>query len=199
MHLKNLELAGFKSFADRVQIKLGAGFNAIVGPNGSGKSNISDALRWVLGEQSARQLRGSKMEDIIFAGTAHRKPLGYAEIVMRLDNADNALPLEFKEVTVARRVYRSGESEYSINGTPCRLKDIQQLFMDTGVGRDGYSIIGQGRIDEILSVRSEDRRLVFEEAAGISKFKSRRNEALNKLERERQNRARVDDIIAELE
>jgi len=199
MHLKKLELAGFKSFADRTYINLGTGLNAVVGPNGSGKSNISDALRWVLGEQSAKQLRGAKMEDVIFAGTAHRKPLGYAEIIMRLDNSDNALPMDFKEITVARRAYRSGESEFSINGTPCRLKDIQQLFMDTGVGRDGYSMIGQGRIDEILSVRSEDRRLVFEEAAGISKFKSRRNEALNKLERERGNRARVDDIILELE
>jgi len=199
MHLKKLELAGFKSFAERTQLTLGTGLNAIVGPNGSGKSNISDALRWVLGEQSAKQLRGAKMEDIIFAGTVHRKPLSYAEIVMRLDNHDNTLPYEHPEITVARRVYRSGESEYSINGTPCRLKDVQHLFMDTGVGRDGYSIIGQGRIDEILSVRSEDRRLVFEEAAGIGKYKSRRNEALNKLEKERQNRARIDDIILELE
>jgi len=199
MHLKKLELAGFKSFADRTQLNLGTGLNAVVGPNGSGKSNISDALRWVLGEQSAKQLRGTKMEDIIFAGTAHRKPLGFAEIVMRLDNKDNALPVDFPEVTVARRVYRSGESEYSINQTPCRLKDIQMLFMDTGIGRDGYSIIGQGRIDEILSLRSEDRRLVFEEAAGISKYKARRNESLTKLEREKQNRARVDDIISELE
>jgi len=199
MHLKKLELAGFKSFADRIQLTLGTGLNAVVGPNGSGKSNIADALRWVLGEQSARQLRGTKMEDIIFAGTAHRKPLGYAEIIMRMDNTGRKLPMDQPEITVSRRVYRSGESEYSINGTPCRLKDIQLLFMDTGVGRDGYSMIGQGRIDEILSVRSEDRRLVFEEAAGIGKFKARRNEALNKLEKERQNRARVDDIIAELE
>jgi len=199
MHLKKLELAGFKSFADRTQLSLGTGLNAVVGPNGSGKSNISDALRWVLGEQSARQLRGAKMEDIIFSGTAHRKPLGYAEIVMRLDNNDKTLPMDFTEITIARRVYRSGESEYSINGTPCRLKDIQLLFMDTGVGRDGYSIIGQGRIDEILSVRSEDRRLVFEEAAGIGKYKARRNEALSKLDKERTNRIRVDDIILELE
>ena len=199
MHLKKLELAGFKSFADRIQLNLGTGLNAVVGPNGSGKSNISDALRWVLGEQSARQLRGAKMEDIIFAGTAHRKPLGYAEIIMRLDNSERKLPMDQPEISVTRRVYRSGESEYAINGTPCRLKDIQLLFMDTGVGRDGYSMIGQGRIDEILSVRSEDRRLVFEEAAGIGKFKSRRNEALNKLDKERQNRARVDDIISELE
>ncbi|MCL2378118.1 MAG: chromosome segregation protein SMC [Defluviitaleaceae bacterium] len=199
MYLKKLELAGFKSFADRTQLTLGTGLNAVVGPNGSGKSNISDALRWVLGEQSAKQLRGAKMEDVIFAGTAHRKPLGYAEIIMRMDNTHRKLPMDQPEITITRRVYRSGESEYAINNTPCRLKDIQLLFMDTGVGRDGYSMIGQGRIDEILSVRSEDRRLVFEEAAGIVKFKSRRNEALNKLEKERQNRARVDDIISELE
>ena len=199
MYLKRLELTGFKSFADRTRLDLSTGFNAVVGPNGSGKSNIADALRWVLGEQSARQLRGGKMEDIIFSGTAHRRPLGYAEIVISLDNSEGMMPLEFKEISVARRVYRSGESEYSINGETCRLKDIQMLFMDTGIGRDGYSIIGQGRIDEILSLRSEDRRMVFEEAAGIGKFKSRRNETLTKLERERQNRARVDDIIIDLE
>lgn len=199
MHLKRLELTGFKSFADKIYLDLGTGLNAVVGPNGSGKSNIADALRWVLGEQSAKQLRGGKMEDIIFNGTAHRKPLGYAEIVMRLDNSLGTLPLEFKEISVTRRVYRSGESEFAINGTPCRLKDIQMLFMDTGIGRDGYSIVGQGRIDEILSLKSEDRRLVFEEAAGIGKFKSRRNEATNKLNAERQNRERVNDIITELE
>jgi chromosome segregation protein len=198
MYLKKLELVGFKSFADRISLNFAEGLNAIVGPNGSGKSNISDALRWVLGEQSAKQLRGGKMEDVIFAGTAHRKPLGFAEITMRLDNSDNALPLDFKEITVTRRVYRSGESEFLLNGEACRLKDIQMLFMDTGIGRDGYSIVGQGRIDEILSQRGEDRRHVFEGAAGISKFKARRNEALNKLEREKQNRATVDDIIAEL-
>ncbi|MCL1846182.1 MAG: chromosome segregation protein SMC [Defluviitaleaceae bacterium] len=199
MYLKKLELAGFKSFADRISLDFAPGLNAVVGPNGSGKSNIADALRWVLGEQSAKQLRGGKMEDVIFAGTAHRKPLGYAEIAMRLDNSDGALPLEFNEIAVTRRVYRSGESEYLLNGENCRLKDIRDLFMDTGVGRDGYSIIGQGRIDEILSLRSEERRHVFEEAAGISKFKARRSEALNKLEREKQNRERVDDIISELE
>jgi len=199
MYLKRLELSGFKSFAERTTLDLSKGLNAVVGPNGSGKSNIADALRWVLGEQSAKQLRGGKMEDVIFAGTVHRRPLGYAEIVMRIDNSDGKLPLEFAEISIARRVYRSGESEYSINGEPCRLKDIQMLFMDTGVGRDGYSIIGQGRIDEILSVRSEDRRLIFEEAAGIGKFKTRRNEAMAKLEREKQNRERVDDIIIDLE
>ncbi|MCL2197910.1 MAG: chromosome segregation protein SMC [Defluviitaleaceae bacterium] len=198
MYLKKLELCGFKSFAERISLDLAPGLNGVVGPNGSGKSNIADALRWVLGEQSAKTLRGGKMEDIIFAGTEHRKPLGYAEITMRLDNSDNALPLEFKEIAVTRRVYRSGESEYSINGENCRLKDIQMLFMDTGIGRDGYSIVGQGRIDEILSLRGEDRRNVFEEAAGISKYKARRGEAMNKLDREKLNRARVDDIITEL-
>jgi chromosome segregation protein len=171
----------------------------VVGPNGSGKSNIADALRWVMGETSAKTLRGAKMEDVIFSGTAHRKPLGYAEIVMHMDNADRQLNIDVTNVSVTRRVYRSGESEYQLNGTACRLKDIQQLFMDTGVGRDGYSIIGQGRIDEILSVRSEDRRLLFEEAAGIVKYKTRRNEALQKLEREKANRERVDDIILELD
>ncbi|MCL2373146.1 MAG: chromosome segregation protein SMC [Defluviitaleaceae bacterium] len=199
MYLKRLELSGFKSFGDKVQLDLLEGLNCVVGPNGSGKSNIADALRWVLGEQSAKQLRGGKMEDIIFNGTAHRKPLGFAEITMRLDNSSGKIPLDFKEITVTRRVYRSGESEFAINGTACRLKDIQMLFMDTGIGRDGYSIVGQGRIDEILSLKSEDRRHVFEEAAGIGKFKSRRNEALRKLEDEKQNLARVDDIIAELE
>ncbi|MCL2839363.1 MAG: chromosome segregation protein SMC [Defluviitaleaceae bacterium] len=199
MFLRRLELAGFKSFADRTQLELTPGLNAVVGPNGSGKSNIADALRWVLGEQSAKQLRGGKMEDVIFAGSAHRKPLGYAEITMRIDNSDHGLPLDFSEVTVTRRVYRSGESEYAINGEQCRLKDIQMLFMDTGIGRDGYSIIGQGRVDEILSLKSEDRRHIFEEAAGIAKFKARRNEALSKLAREKENRNRVDDIIAELD
>jgi len=199
MYLKKLELMGFKSFADRTQLDLSMGLNAVVGPNGSGKSNIADALRWVLGEQSAKQLRGGKMEDVIFAGTDHRRPLGYAEIVMYIDNSENKLPLDFKEITITRRVYRSGESEYLINKEACRLKDIQMLFMDTGIGRDGYSIIGQGRIDEILSLRSEDRRHVFEEAAGIGKFKTRRNETLTRLERERQNRERVDDIIHDLE
>jgi len=200
LYLKRLELLGFKSFSERTQLNFGAGLNAVVGPNGSGKSNIADALRWVLGEQSAKQLRGTKMEDIIFAGTAHRKPQGFAEIVMRIDNTDNALPDPgTPEVVVTRRVYRSGESEFAINGTPCRLKDIQQLFMDTGIGRDGYSIIGQGRVDEILSAKSEDRRHIFEEAAGISKFKARRHETLLRLNREAQNRERVYDIIAELD
>ena len=198
MHLMRLELTGFKSFAELTRLDFAPGLNAVVGPNGSGKSNIADALRWVLGEQSVRQLRGGKMEDVIFAGTAHRRALGFADITMRLDNSDNTLPLDFKVVTVTRRLYRSGESEYAINGERCRLKDVQGLFMDTGIGRDGYSIIGQGRIGEILSIRSEDRRLIFEEAAGIAGFKSKRNEALSKLAAERQNIVRIDDIIGEL-
>jgi len=170
-----------------------------VGPNGSGKSNIADAVRWVLGEQSAKTLRGNKMEDVIFAGTQHRKPVGFASVTITIDNTDRMLPIDFSEVTVTRRMYRSGESEYFLNKAPCRLKDIQELFMNTGVGREGYSIIGQGRIDEILSTKSEERRLVFEEAAGITKYKARRKEAERKLENTRQNLLRIGDILAELE
>jgi len=199
MRLKRLDLTGFKSFPEKVRLEFVPGVTAVVGPNGSGKSNIADAARWVLGEQSPKSLRGGKMEDVIFSGTENRRPLGFAEVTMALDNADGALPLEFAEVAVTRRVYRSGESEYSINGAPCRLRDIHELFMDTGVGKEGYSIIGQGKVEEILSAKSEDRRLLFEEAAGISKYRSRRDEALAKLERERQNLLRADDIIAELE
>jgi chromosome segregation protein len=198
VHLKRLDILGFKSFPDRTRLSFGPGLTAVVGPNGSGKSNIADALRWVMGETSAKTLRGGKMEDVIFSGTAHRRALGFAEIVMQVDNSDRTLSLDTNEVTVTRRVFRSGESEYLLNGAVCRLKDIQMLFMDTGVGRDGYSVIGQGRIDEILSARSEDRRSLFEEAAGIGKFKARRNEALHKMEREQQNLARVTDIITEL-
>jgi len=198
MFLKRLEIAGFKSFPDKIKLDFPAGITAVVGPNGSGKSNIGDALRWVMGEQSAKSLRGSKMEDIIFAGTQHRRPLGYAEVHMLIDNAQQILPVAFNEVTVTRRVYRSGESEYLINGAACRMKDIHRLFMDTGVGREGYSIIGQGRVDEILSTRSEDRRHLFEEAAGIVKYKTRRHEAHLKLESEKQNLARAEDIIEEL-
>jgi len=156
LHLKRLEIQGFKSFADRIQLEFNSGITAVVGPNGSGKSNISDAIRWVLGEQSAKTLRGGKMEDVIFAGTEHRKPMGFAEVSLTFDNSDGVLPIDFSEVTVTRRVYRSGESEYMINKTPCRLKDIYELFLDTGIGKDGYSIIGQGRVDEILSSNSED-------------------------------------------
>lgn len=199
MYLKRLDLQGFKSFPEKVKLEFNPGVTAVVGPNGSGKSNVSDAVRWVLGEQRIKSLRGDKMEDIIFAGTENRKPLGFAEVSILIDNQDGKLPLEYSEVQVTRRVFRSGESEYRINGTACRLKDIQELFMDTGVGREGYSIIGQGRIDEILSAKGEERRRIFEEAAGIVKFKTRKNEAANKLEKEQQNLLRVDDIIGELE
>lgn len=199
MYLKSLEIQGFKSFADRIVLHFNKGQTSVVGPNGSGKSNIADAVRWVLGEQSAKTLRGNKMEDVIFAGTQHRKPVGFASVTITIDNTDRMLPIDFSEVTVTRRMYRSGESEYFLNKAPCRLKDIQELFMNTGVGREGYSIIGQGRIDEILSTKSEERRLVFEEAAGITKYKARRKEAERKLENTRQNLLRIGDILAELE
>ncbi|WP_176461824.1 chromosome segregation protein SMC [Anaeromicrobium sediminis] len=199
MHLRKIELRGFKSFADKTEIKFKDGITAIVGPNGSGKSNISDAVRWVLGEQSAKTLRGSKMEDIIFAGTTNRKPLGMAEVSLTLDNESNKLDVDYSEVTVTRRVYRSGDSEYYINKSLCRLKDIKEIFMDTGVGIDGYSIIGQGKIDEILSNKTGDRRLLFEEAAGIVKYRTRKQESERKLENTEQNLTRVDDIISELE
>ncbi len=199
MYLKSLDIQGFKSFPDKIELEFGHGITSIVGPNGSGKSNISDAVRWVLGEQSVKVLRGSKMEDVIFAGTETRKHLGFAEVSLVIDNYGNILPVDFSEVTITRRVYRSGESEYYINKSSCRLKDIHQLFMDTGMGKDGYSIIGQGRIDEILSTKSEDRRQVFEEAAGITKYKYRRHESEKKLELTRQNLLRVNDIINELQ
>lgn len=199
MYLKRLEMIGFKSFPEKIKLEFIQGVTAVVGPNGSGKSNVSDAIRWVLGEQSAKSLRGAKMEDVIFAGTANRKPLGYAEVSMIIDNSDRALNIDYSEVTVTRRVYRSGESGYQLNGTGCRLKDIQELFMDTGIGKEGYSIIGQGRIEEILASKSEDRRLLFEEAAGIVKYKTRRHESLSKLEKEKQNILRVNDIINEIE
>ncbi|MDR2903707.1 MAG: chromosome segregation protein SMC, partial [Clostridiales bacterium] len=199
MYLKRLELQGFKSFPEKIKLDFNKGITAVVGPNGSGKSNISDAIRWVLGEQSAKSLRGAKMEDIIFAGTQNRKALGFAEVSMTIDNTNRRMNIAFSEITVTRRVYRSGESQFYINDTACRLKDIHELFMDTGIGREGYSIIGQGRIDEILSVKSEDRRLLFEEAAGIVKYKNRKHEAETKLERERQNLIRINDIISELE
>lgn len=199
MYLKRLDLQGFKSFPEKVKLEFNPGVTAVVGPNGSGKSNVSDAVRWVLGEQRVKSLRGDKMEDIIFAGTESRKALGFAEVSILIDNQDGKLPLEYSDVQITRRVYRSGESEYRINGTACRLKDIQELFMDTGVGREGYSIIGQGRIDEILSAKGEERRRIFEEAAGIVKYKTRKNEAVHKLEKEQQNLLRVDDIIVELE
>lgn len=199
MYLKRLELQGFKSFADKTTLELLPGITAVIGPNGSGKSNISDAIRWVLGEQSMKSLRGQKSEDVIFAGTQNRKSLGFAEVSLIFDNLDGKLPIEYTEVTVTRRLFRSGESEYLINKTPCRLKDITELFMDTGIGKDGYSIIGQGRIDEILSNKSEDRRHVFEEASGIVKYKTRKIEAEKKLEQTKLNLLRINDIIYEIE
>ena len=199
MRLKRLEIYGFKSFADRTVVVFDQGITGIVGPNGSGKSNLSDAVRWVLGEQSAKALRGGKMEDVIFNGTQKRKRLGYCEVSLVFDNEDHALPVDFAEVMITRRVYRSGEGEYYINKAACRLKDIIELFRDTGVGKEGYSIIGQGRIDEILSQRSEDRRGVFEEAAGIVKYRARKEESEKRLANMRDNLSRVEDVIAELE
>ncbi len=199
MYLKHLDLQGFKSFPDKIKLDFDNGITAVVGPNGSGKSNISDSIKWVLGEQRVKSLRGDKMEDIIFAGTQMRKPLGFAEVSLTLDNSDGKIPVDYSEVKVTRTVFRSGESKYAINGTQCRLKDIHELFMDTGIGREGYSIIGQGKIDEILSSKGEDRRKLFEEAAGIVKYKNRRNETLDKLEKEQRNLERVQDIINELE
>ena len=199
MYLKRLELQGFKSFADKTILELRPGITTVIGPNGSGKSNISDAIRWVLGEQSMKSLRGTKSLDIIFAGTQNRKSLGFAEASLVFDNSDGALPIEFSEVTVTRKIYRSGETGYYINKTPCRLKDVLELFMDTGIGKDGYSIIGQGKIDEILSNKSEDRRHIFEEAAGIVKYRSRKEEAEKKLEHTKLNLLRINDIISEIE
>ena len=199
MYLKELGLHGFKSFPEKAILEFNKGVTAVVGPNGSGKSNISDAVRWVLGEQRVKNLRGDKMEDVIFAGTDNRKPIGFAEVSLTLDNEDGKIPVDYSEITVKRTVFRSGESKYTINGTPCRLKDINELFMDTGVGREGYSIIGQGRIDEILSTKNEDRRKLFEEAAGIAKYRSRRLEAMGKLAKEQENLVRIEDIIAEIE
>lgn len=199
MYLDKIEIHGFKSFGDTVKLQIPQGITAVIGPNGSGKSNVADAIRWVLGEQSAKTLRGTKMEDIIFAGTEKRKPLGYAEVAMHIKNDDRKLPIDYLEVVVKRRVYRSGESEYFLNGSTCRLRDIQELFMDTGVGKEGYSIIGQGQIDKVLSSKPEDRRSLFEEAAGIYKYKVRRTEAERKLEKERENILRLKDIISEIE
>ena len=199
MYLKRLELQGFKSFADKTVLEFKEGITGVIGPNGSGKSNISDAIRWVLGEQSIKSLRGAKSEDIIFAGTQARKSLGFAEVSMVIDNTDGKLPIEYSEVTVTRKIYRSGETGYFINKTPCRLKDILELFMDTGIGKDGYSIIGQGKIDEILSNKSEDRRRIFEEAAGIVKYRTRKAESEKKLEQTKLNLLRINDILSEIE
>ena len=199
MYLKRLEMQGFKSFADKTVLEFMPGITSVIGPNGSGKSNISDAIRWVLGEQSMKSLRGAKSEDIIFAGTQNRKSLGFAEASLIFDNTDGKLPVEYTEVTVTRKIYRSGESGYYINKTPCRLKDVLELFMDTGIGKDGYSIIGQGKIDEILSNKSEDRRHIFEEAAGIVKYRVRKAESEKKLEHTKLNLLRINDILSEIE
>ena len=199
MYFKRIEMQGFKSFADPVSIELNEGITCIIGPNGSGKSNISDALRWVLGEQSSKQLRGSKMQDVIFAGTATRKPKGMAEVTLVIDNSTGILPLEYNEVAVTRRMFRSGDSEYLINGSLCRLRDIRELFMDTGIGVEGYSIIGQGKIADIVSTKPENRRQIFEEAAGVVLYKSRKTEAENKLKSAESNLERVRDIISEIE
>ena len=199
MYLKRLELQGFKSFADKTVLEFMPGITSVIGPNGSGKSNISDAIRWVLGEQSIKSLRGSKSMDIIFAGTENRKSLGFAEASLVFDNTDGTLPIEYSEVVVTRKIYRSGETGYYINKTPCRLKDVLELFMDTGIGKDGYSIIGQGKIDEILSNKSEDRRHIFEEAAGIVKYRVRKEETEKKLEQTKLNLLRINDILLEIE
>ncbi|MDE7132617.1 MAG: AAA family ATPase, partial [Lachnospiraceae bacterium] len=199
MYLKSIEVHGFKSFANKINFKFHNGITGIVGPNGSGKSNVADAVRWVLGEQRIKQLRGASMQDVIFSGTELRKPLGYAYVAITLDNSDHQLAIDYDEVTVSRRLYRSGESEYMINGAVCRLKDVSELFYDTGIGKEGYSIIGQGQIDKILSGKPEERRELFDEAAGIVKFKRRKYAAQKKLEAEKQNLVRVNDILAELE
>ena len=199
MYLKSIEIQGFKSFANKLTFQFHNGITGIVGPNGSGKSNVADAVRWVLGEQRIKQLRGASMQDVIFSGTEMRKPLSYAYVAITLDNSDHQLLIDYDEVTVARRIYRSGESEYMINGSICRLKDVNELFYDTGIGKEGYSIIGQGQIDKILSGKPEERRELFDEAAGIVKFKRRKNAAQKKLEDEQQNLVRVKDILSELE
>ncbi|MBQ1664325.1 MAG: AAA family ATPase, partial [Clostridia bacterium] len=199
MVLKALELQGFKSFPDKTVLEFDRGMTAVVGPNGSGKSNISDAVRWVLGEQSTKNLRGSKMEDVIFGGTDKRRALGYAEVTLRLDNSDGSLPYDKKEVSVTRRYFRSGESEYRINGETVRLKDINELFMDTGLGRDGYSMVSQGKVADMVSSKSTGRRDMLEEAAGISHFRYRRQDAMRRLDRAEENLVRLRDILAELE
>ena len=199
MYLKALEMQGFKSFSDKTVLRFDKGMTAVVGPNGSGKSNISDAVLWVLGEQSVKSLRSSKMEDVIFSGTATRRPMGFAEVTLLLDNHDRKAHFDADEIAVTRRYYRSGESEYQLNGKTARLKDIHELFMDTGLGRDGYSMVGQGRIESIVSAKSTDRREIFEEAAGISHYRYRRTDALKRLEQAEDNLLRLRDIASELE
>lgn len=198
MRLNKLEIHGFKSFADKTELVFDKQFSVIVGPNGSGKSNISDAIRWVLGEQSAKSLRGSKMEDVIFTGTENSKPMNYSKVSITFDNIEGMLPVDYKEVVVSRKVFRDGDSEYTINKNNCRLKDIRELFMDTGVGKEGYSIISQGRIDEILSSRPEERRLIFDEASGVAKLKYNKEESSKKLKRTLENLTRIKDIINQL-
>lgn len=199
MFLRRLDIIGFKSFADRIGVDFVPGVTAVVGPNGSGKSNITDAIRWVLGEQSAKSLRGAKMEDIIFAGSDSRKPLNIAEVTLTLDNQDQGLSIDYNEVSVTRRVSRSGDSDYFINKQPCRLKDIVDLFMDSGLGREAFSIISQGKVEEILNSKPEDRRTIFEEAAGVLKYKNRKKKAEGKLSEAQENLNRVTDILYELE
>ncbi|NLZ99662.1 MAG: AAA family ATPase, partial [Clostridiaceae bacterium] len=196
--LKSVEIQGFKSFPDPTLIEFHDGITAVVGPNGAGKSNIADAIRWVLGEQSAKTLRGSRMEDVVFNGTAQRRPVSFAEVTLTLDNQSGILPIDYKTVSITRRYFRSGESVYMINKTPCRLKDITRLIMDTGIGVEGYSIVGQGRVNEILSGNPDDRRAIFEEASGIGLYRSRKVDSLRRLERSEQNLVRVDDILNEL-
>ena len=198
MYLKSIEVQGFKSFANKIIFEFHNGITGIVGPNGSGKSNVADAVRWVLGEQKVKQLRSSSMQDVIFSGTEMRKPQGFAYVAITLDNSDHQLAIDYDEVTVSRRIYRSGESEYLLNGSACRLKDINELFYDTGIGKEGYSIIGQGQIDKILSGKPEERRELFDEAAGIVKFKRRKAVTEKKLAEEQQNLVRVNDILSEL-
>src|SRR5690625_609892 len=199
MYLKRLESVGFKSFAERINIEFVPGVKAVVGQNGSGKSNITDAIRWVLGEQSAKSIRGSKMEDIIFQGSDTRRALNVAEVALVLDNSDKELPLDYDEVSVTRRVYRSGESEFYINKQSCRLKDIIDLFMDSGLGREAFSIISQGKVEEILSSKAEERRTIFEEAAGVLKYKQRKKKTEYKLAETQENLNRIEDIIYEIE
>ena len=199
MYLKSIEIHGFKSFANKIKFEFHNGITGIVGPNGSGKSNVADAVRWVLGEQKIKQLRSSKMEDVIFAGTENRKPMGYSYVAITFDNSDHKLNIDYNEVTVSRRLFRSGESEYMINGTQVRLKDVNELFYDTGIGKEGYSIIGQGQIDKILSGKPEERRELFDEAAGIVKYKKRKAAAERNLAEEEQNLVRIEDILSELE
>src|SRR5467141_1086513 len=198
MYLKNLTVLGFKSFADKTSLNFQPGVTAIVGPNGCGKSNVSDAIRWVLGEQSAKALRGGEMADVIFSGTDSKQAVGVAEVSLTFAECENELGLEYHEVTITRRVYRDGRADYFLNKVPCRLKDIQMLFMDTGIGRTAYSIMEQGKIDQILSSRPEDRRAIFEEAAGITKYKAQKKEALRKLEYTDANLLRLTDIMKEV-